>query len=138
MLARLAVFSIIAILLSSCATNEPIDEYEVDPRIAETHAYIQALQLESLNYVRYAEPLRYEPINMRYAILETNAGRFLLETKSLCRPLMAGTPHSDMIDERRMRGRLRTRADTLRGCRISAIYVLPPLEEAVENGAPEE
>ena len=115
-----------------------IYEDEVDPRIAETQAYIQAMQLETLNYVRYPEPLRYTPINMRYAILETNAGRFLLETRDLCRPLMAGSPHSDMTDERRMRGRLRTRADTLRGCRISAIYVLPPLEEDVDNRPIEE
>ncbi len=129
---RTLVAVLAALALSACTTLTQEEEYEEDPRIAETHAYLESLQPPTLNYVRYPEPLRYRPINMRYAILETNAGRFLLETERLCRPLMSSTPHSDMMDERRMRGRLRARADTIRGCRIGAIYVLPPVEEPEE------
>lgn len=138
---RLLTICVLPVILSSCAGNEPVDEDKVDPRIGETRAYIDALELETLSYIRYPEPLRYTPINMRYAILETNAGRFLLETERLCRPLMETTAHSDMIDVRRMRGRLRVSADTIRGCRLSAIYVLPEVEEVAEvadNGLPEE
>lgn len=131
---KIASLCIAAMLLTACATSSETPG-EGDPRIEETRVYIQTVNPEIVSWVRYEEPLRFDPISNMHAILRTEAGVYLLETERLCRALTSADIYSDMADRRRMRGRLRSGIDTLRGCTIETIYRLPddPAETSTEE-----
>ena len=122
-------------LVTGCASvgseTDSADAANEDPRIQETRVYLQTVNPEIVSWVRYEEPLRFDPISNMHAILRTNAGAYLLETERFCRALTSRDVYVDMADRRAMRGRLRSGIDTLRGCTIETIYRLP--NEAVET-----
>ncbi|MDJ0910778.1 MAG: DUF6491 family protein [Woeseiaceae bacterium] len=124
---------IVATLLTACATSSETPG-EGDPRIEETRVYIQTVNPEVVSWVRYEEPLRFDPISNMHALLETEAGVYLLETERLCRALTSVDIYSDMADRRSMRGRLRAGIDTLRGCTIETIYRLPDEPAETSDG----
>ena len=114
-------------LLSACSTTDA-SRADDDPLIQETRVYLQTVKPETVSWVRYEEPLRYQAINNMFAILETDSGTYLLETRRYC-PSLFQDLHDDMRDTRTMRRRLRARIDTIRGCTIETIYKLPPPAE---------
>ncbi len=135
--ATIVLIAMAAYLLTACATSDERPG-QGDPRIEETQVYIQTVKPEIVSWVRYDEPLRFEAISNMHAILETNAGAYLLETERMCRDLTSRDYYSDMADRRSMRGRLRAGIDTLRGCTIETIYRLPdePAETTAEETGP--
>ena len=120
---RTLVATILLASLAACSTTGA-SRADNDPLIQETRVYLQTTQPETVSSVRYEEPLRYRAINQMFAILTTDTGVYLLETRRVC-PSLFQDFHDDMRDTRSMRGRLRPRIDTIRGCTIQAIYRLP-------------
>ncbi len=120
--------------LAACAVDDAAQR--VDPSIEETRVYLQSVRPDTVSYIRYMEPLRYDVVNRMYVTIETQTGLYLVEMTRICRALTFDAASSDTADERRMRGRLRAGVDTIRGCRIKAIYKLP--EPAVETTGTED
>lgn len=129
---RKLITGLLALAIAGCAAQDEQPEL-TDPSIEETRVYLETVKPKRISWIRYQEPLRYTVINNQFVILDLQTGRYLVETEKFCQPLTATTPHSDMRDQRRMRGRLRAGADTIRSCRIEAIYELPPLQTEPEG-----
>lgn len=123
---KLIFVSPLAVLMLACTTTEDGRLHE-DPRVQETRVYLQTVKPETVNWVRYQDPLRYEVLNDLFVILRNGTGAFLLETKRTCTSLSQDL-HDDMRDSRLSRGRLRAGIDTIRGCTIETIYRLPDEE----------
>ncbi len=119
-----------AAVMSGCSTTEGT-RADNDPLIQETRVYLETVKPESVSWVRHDLPLRYQAINNMFALLRTDSGVYLLETRRICTPLTSQEYYDDMRDTRTMRGRLRAGVDTIRGCTIEAIYRLP--EQAAET-----
>jgi len=128
------IAALLAAGLPGCAAAP--EDAEPDPSVEETYVYLQTVQPETVLSVRFQEPLRYEVVNIRFVYLDVKSGRYLVEMERDCEYLRSGQLFTDMADRRSMRGRLRARIDTIRGCRIDQIYELPPLPAtpAGDNG----
>lgn len=74
---------------SACSTTDA-GRADDDPLIQETRVYLQTVKPETVSWVRYEEPLRYQAINDMFAILETDSGTYLLETRQYCPSLFQG------------------------------------------------
>lgn len=124
-----AIGALLTAGLPGCATAPGTDEAEPDPAVEETYVYLQTVRPDTVMSVRFTEPLRYEVLNVRFVYLDLKSGRYLVEMERECKYLKSNQIFTDMADRRSMRGRLRARIDTIRGCRIDKIYELPPLPE---------
>lgn len=115
----------VALFLTACATSEDRPPEEEDPYIQETMVYLKTVKPETVSWVRYQEPLRYEVLNNKFVILRTGPEVYLIETERVCRDLTSRDFYVGNMARRNMRGRLRAGVDTLRGCMIATIYRLP-------------
>ena len=140
---------LIAAIVTGCAASPEqanVVTEEVDASVEETLVYLETIKPPAVDSIRFREPLRYDVVNVRFAYMEVKTGRYLIEMARDCRSLKSNDIYTDMADRRSMRGRLRSGVDTLRGCRIEAIYQLPEVTEtraendgqteAVEKTAP--
>lgn len=136
-----AAAAIAAALLSACATSgdDPPDnllsrDAREQAMIEETRAFLAAANLEPLPALRWVGPLRIESANRRFAVLKARSKRYLVETERDCASLPYANVNNSSIDIRQRRNLLRPGYDTIRGCRIKAIYELP--EAGGETTAP--
>ena len=138
MFLRLTILGIASLSMVACASDAREEVEATDPRIVETRVFIETVKPEAVNWVRYEDPLRYDVISNMHVILRTETGVYLLETERLCRSLTQVDIAEDMRDRRNMRRRLRAGIDTLRGCTIETIYVLPgdPAETTADENGP--
>jgi hypothetical protein len=109
-----------AAALAGCATTQPTQEVEA------VRDYISAAELESVKQIRTNERWGYSTLNDHFIILTTMRKEYLVEFVARCievterfDPTMYTT---DMVDYRRDTRVMRSRFDTIRGCRIDSIY----------------
>lgn len=139
---RAAVLLASAVLVA-CATGEEEERPALTSRQArqqalvdETHAYIQSANLEQHTAIRYIGKFSIVSANQRFAVIEARSTRYLIETEIDCPRLPLAGATDDSIDVRMRRNMLRAGYDTIRGCRIKAIYELP--EPPAETREPED
>lgn len=131
------------LVLAACAATQsdgepgPLDPgWRNEAMIAETRAYIEAANLETVAAIRVSGSLRLASGNSRFATLKTNRSTYLVETERDCPALKSRNVQSDMLDFRVKRNIIRAGYDTIRGCRIKTIYELPTRQ--VETTAPDD
>ena len=102
---------------------------QAEAKVDETRAYIEAAQLEQVDIVRVIGSPRLRSSNRRFAVVEIGTSSYILETERDCRNLESRNVELGMVDFRVQRSMLRAGYDTIRGCRIKAIYELPKTRE---------
>lgn len=112
----------LTVLLSGCATSS---ESKVSGAVSD---YIAAAELEEQDSIRTMGKFSYHTISQRYVTLETHKENFLVAFSRRCHELTQNTVTPDIRYEKNI---LRTRFDTIRGCRIGHIY-------AIDKGQAEE
>lgn len=138
-----AAVLLVSVILAACATGEEEERPALTSRQArqqalvdETHAYIQSANLEQHTAIRYIGKFSIVSANQRFAVIEARSTRYLIETEIDCPRLPLAGATDDSIDVRMRRNMLRAGYDTIRGCRIKAIYELP--EPPAETREPED
>ncbi|MBT8099961.1 MAG: hypothetical protein KJO82_09435 [Gammaproteobacteria bacterium] len=105
-----------AILTGACSTV--YDEQEIEA----TRDFVVANELVEIDSFRQFKQLNYRFVNDYFVTVDTRQGDYLLEFKSRCRALTTRNFTPEMVDIRRDPARIRSRFDTIRGCRIDKIY----------------
>lgn len=138
-----AVLLLVTAIVAGCATGEeeerpPLTSREAREQalVEETQAYLRAANLEPITAIRYVGKFNIVTANRRFAVIEARSKRYLLETEIDCPRLPLAGATDDSIDVRVRRNMLRAGYDTIRGCRIKAIYELP--QPPTETRAPED
>ena len=133
-------WALFVVIMMGCASSQDeAEDYRKPPggpgraSAEELREYIDKVQPEAVHVVRYKEPLRWKAINDYFATMETRDGPHLIELSWKCRDLGSNEIYVDMADRRYMRGILRARVDTLRGCRIENFYKLPAVKTVEET-----
>ena len=118
------IIAIVALtaLLSGCATSS---ESEISDAVSD---YIKAAELEEQDSIRTMGKFSYRIISQRYVTLETHKENYLVAFSRRCHELDQYEVTPDIRYEKNI---LRTRFDTIRGCRIGRIY-------AIDKGQAEE
>ena len=109
-------------LFAGCATSS---ESEISDAVSD---YIKVAELENQDSIRTMGKFSYRIISQRYVTLETHKENYLVEFSRRCHEL---TQYEVTPDIRYEKNILRTRFDTIRGCRIGQIY-------AIDKGQAEE
>ena len=113
---------ILLILIAGCATSS---ESEKSSAVSD---YIKAAELEEQDSIRTMGHWSHRVISQRYATLETKKESFLVEFSRRCHELTQNEVTPDIRYDSNV---LRSRFDTIRGCRIGRIY-------AIDKGQAEE
>ena len=113
---------ILLILFAGCATSS---ESETSDAVSD---YIKVAELKEQDSIRTMGKFSYRIISQRYVTLETHKENYLVEFSRRCHEL---TQYEVTPDIRYEKNILRTRFDTIRGCRIGQIY-------AIDKGQAEE
>lgn len=103
----------VALTVAACATTED----RLTPAIED---FISVSELEEVDQIRHRDTLHYEELNEKFLILKSRKDEYLIEFIRRCVELRDNqriTP-----DVRYESNVLRSRFDTIRGCRIAAIY----------------
>lgn len=98
--------------------------------IEATRDFVAANELEEVDEIRLDRQLTYRYVNDRYVTVPTRRGDYLLEFQRDCRALRKTTfdleagdlENNPMVDKRDNMNLLRSRFDTIRGCRIATMY----------------
>ncbi len=93
--------------------------------------YIVAAELEEVTEIRMREQLSYTYVNDRFVTIDTRRGDYLLEFNRDCWELRRNDFTPEMVDVRDSPNVLRSRFDTIRGCRIAKMYEITA-EQRVE------
>ena len=109
-------------LFAGCATSS---ESEISDAVSD---YIKVAELENQDSIRTMGKFSYRIISQRYVTLEAHKENYLVEFSRRCHEL---TQYEVTPDIRYEKNILRTRFDTIRGCRIGQIY-------AIDKGQAEE
>jgi len=110
-----AIIALAVVLLVGCATqpgpsrSEAIDDF------------VQVSELEERDSIRSHGQYSYTYLSEDYVILNTRRGKFLVQFIRACRELNETRVTPDI---RHQRDVLRSRFDTLRGCRIAHLFAL--------------
>ncbi|MCH7980027.1 MAG: hypothetical protein IID59_00865 [Proteobacteria bacterium] len=91
----------------------------------EVRMYLDKAMLAELPFIHFRDSLRWKYLNDYFVTVEANDGDHLIEMNTECVDLRAKIFYTDMVDRRSKRDIIRARRDTIRGCRIKMIYVLP-------------
>jgi hypothetical protein len=110
------------VLLGGCATSS---EPEISGAVSD---YIAVAELEEQDSIRTMDTYRYHVISQRYVTVETKKEFYLVEFVRRCHEL---DQYEVTPDYRYEKNILRSRFDTIRGCRIGKIY-------SVDKGQAEE
>jgi hypothetical protein len=113
---------ILLMLFAGCATSS---ETEISNAVSD---YIKAAELEERDSIRTMGDWSHRVISQRYATLETKKEKFLVEFSRRCHELTQNEVTPDIRYDNNI---LRSRFDTIRGCRIGRIY-------AIDKGQAEE
>ena len=103
-------------LAVACSATPEISEY--DQTIGD---YVSVGELEPVKDIRTENRDRYTRLTDRYVIYTTRSGDYLLYFDRPCREL---NDLSQITPDQRRDDRLRAGFDTLRGCRIHAMYAM--------------
>ena len=120
---KLLATVILLVLFAGCATSS---ESETSDAVSD---YIKVAELEEQDRIRTMGKYSYSIISQRYVTLETHKENYLVAFSRRCRELI--TQHQVTPDIRYEKNILRTRFDTIRGCRIGQMY-------AIDKGQAEE
>ena len=110
---KLSAIVILLVLFGGCATSS---EPEISGAVGD---YISAAELEDQDSIRTMGTYSYHVISQRYVTVETNKENYLVEFVRRCHELMQYDVTPDIRYEKNI---LRSRFDTIRGCRIGRIY----------------
>ncbi len=113
---------ILLLLFGGCATSS---EPEITGAVSD---YIMAAELAEQASIRTLGKYSYSVISQRYVTLKTQRENYLVEFVRRCHELMQSEVTPDIRYEKNI---LRSRFDTIRGCRIGRIY-------AIDKGQAEE
>ena len=117
---RAALFVTTLAMLAACAGTP-----EVPPETQAIRDYIEVGELQEVASIRTRSTDRWTEATSYFALYESHEGPVLLEFAHLCREMH---DRSTVTPDRRYdHNVMRSREDTLRGCRIRAMY---PLTEA--------
>ncbi len=84
--------------------------------------FVVAAELEEVAEIRLWRQMSYTHLNVRFVIIPTRRGDYLVEFQRDCRELNRIDITPEMVDIRDNRHVLRAKFDTIRGCRIDRIY----------------
>lgn len=84
--------------------------------------YIVAAELEEVTEIRMREQLSYTYVNDRFVTIDARRGDYLVEFNRDCWELRQTNVSGNMVDVRDNYNVLRSRFDTIRGCRIGKMY----------------
>lgn len=114
-----------ALALSACAARP---SQELADKNLSVRDFIELRQLESLPKIRTDGNSGWETITTSFVIYRTRRAEYLFE---FARPCWELEDNSRIVaDERGDANEIRARFETLRGCRIAAIYALTEAEAA--------
>lgn len=122
---RLIIIVSIGMALGACAGRP--SQQTLDKNLA-VRDLIDLRQLESLDKIRSDDSDGWEQITNRFIIYRTRRGDYLFEFTRPCWELDDNT--RIVADERFDANVIQARFETLRGCRIAAIYALDDAEVA--------
>ena len=112
----LCAFIVFAVL-TGCATQK-------DPKVSvAVEDFIAVAQLEELDKIRTRNDYSWEYLSERFIIVKTRDGEYLLRFVRRCRELKEVPVQPDLRWEPNL---LRSRFDTIRGCRIDKLYAIEP------------
>ena len=100
-------------MFGGCATSS---EPEISDAVSD---YIKAAELEDQDSIRTMGKYSYHVISQRYVIVQAHRENYLVEFVRRCHEL---DEHEVTPDIRYEKNILRSRFDTIRGCRIGRIY----------------
>ena len=109
-----------AVLVAGCAGTP-----EIPPDVQAVRDFVDVGELEETDRMRTHGSDEWRPLTDYYAVYKSRDGWYLLEFTRICRELTDST--RIMPDRRYDHNVMRSRIDTLRGCRIDRMY---PLTEA--------
>lgn len=128
--ARLSTLIMIVASLYACTPTQPRPESQA------VRDYIAVAELEEVDRIRttMAGQADYKLINDEFIVFETRDDNFLIEFRRRCHELLDDTRIPP--DIRRDSNIIRSRFDTIRGCRIDRIYAIDEAqaEELVQLG----
>lgn len=124
--------TIAVVLLAGCAAQdeqEDASSQDIDQAVRD---FIELRELESLDALVSGSNDGWREISDYFILYEGRRDAYLVEFVRRCYELRDNTRITP--DERWDKNRIRARFDTIRGCRIAAIYALDETEAAeVEN-----
>ena len=107
----------LVVLLPACAAR-------LDPKISEAvEDFISVAEPEEVQQVRTRGGFGFDYLSERFIIIKTRDGEHLVRFQRLCRELNEYPVQPDIRYDANM---LRSRFDTVRGCRIDSLYALEP------------
>lgn len=118
---KLPVFSVLA-LLSACATEYNPQEVEA------VRDYIAAAELNEVEKIRINNQMNFAYVNDFFVTIPTRRGDYLVEFSRQCRDLRRTDFTPEMVDLRDNQNIIRSRFDTIRGCRIGTIYEITDMQ----------
>lgn len=119
----LCIIATLAVSGCSTTTTQPQE-------IEATRDFVAANELEEVDEIRLDRQLTYNYVNDRYATVPTRRGDYLLEFQRNCHELRKTSfdlqrgdlENNPMVDVRDNTNLLRSKFDTIRGCRIAKMY----------------
>lgn len=119
---------LMAALLAACAAPDETTGENTEQAVRD---FIAARQLDELDKIRTRSNDHFQEIDAHFLIYKTRNDAYLFEFDRACYEL---TQDIIVADERWEGNTIRSRFDTLRGCRIGHIYALTEAEVAeLEN-----
>ena len=106
----------IAAALTACAT--PYNPQEIEA----VRDYVAVAELQTVDRIRLDRQISYSYLNDRYVIIPSRRQDYLVEFDRNCFELRRTDFTYEMVDQRQDASTLRSRFDTIRGCRISTFY----------------
>ncbi len=113
------VFLLMIMVVGGCSST-PQTPREVEA----VRDFVVAAELEEVTEIRLRSQMGYTDLNVRFVLIPTRRGDYLVEFQRDCRALTNTEITPDMVDVRQNRNVLRAKFDTIRGCRIARIYAI--------------
>jgi len=129
---RWPVFVLTTTLLAACAAQDPEEQKSTQDTTQAVRDFIDLRKLEELDSLRSGSSDSWNEIDQYFVIYEGRRDKYLVEFSRRCYELDDDT--RIVADKRWESSTIRSRFDTLRGCRIGKIYALTEAEAAeLEN-----
>ncbi len=113
---KLLIIPALLIIATCSSTTQRPQEIEA------VRDYVVAAELEEVAEIRMRGQLSYTYVNDRFVTIDTRRGDYLLEFIRDCWELRRNDFTPEMVDVRDNPNVLRSRFDTIRGCRIGKMY----------------
>jgi len=115
---------VIAVISACSSTTQRPQEVEA------VRDFVAAAELQEVDEIRLSQALSYTYVNDLFVTIPTRRGDYLVEFLRICYELRQSQFTPDMADVRNNPNILRSRFDTIRGCRISKIYEITEAQRA--------